>query len=408
MLLISIETTPNPNSMKLNFDESVEKPITYTVEQIDECEGYVRSILSVDGVKSIFVCANFITLNRDPRVDWKPILGAVTVALSKDSHSEQLEKEQLNKEQLNKEQLNKEQLNKEQLNKEQLNKEQLDRETRNEQRAAGAKAGQAVIVVQTFKGVPIQVKVSDTAGEQRIALEARFSDTAQAIQAATGADYLKERYWADWGARYGTAADVASEVVEEINARMDSNALQRLLKAATGDVECARDLSEVESDLRSHDWAERLKAVQELSEMKGTTSLLASVLADEHHQVRRLAAAALGASGDASAVAPLARVFLKDVAPGVRRTAGDALSDIGSAEAEPFACTALSDANKLVRWRAARLLADLGTEYALPYLRDALGDPQFEVNLEIESAIERISGGKEASLPMWKKIQEST
>jgi HEAT repeat protein len=388
MLLISIETTPNPNSMKLNFDESVEKPITYTVEQIDECEGYVRSILSVDGVKSIFVCANFITLNRDPRVDWKPILGAVTVALSKDSHSEQLEKEQLNKEQ--------------------LNKEQLDRETRNEQRAAGAKAGQAVIVVQTFKGVPIQVKVSDTAGEQRIALEARFSDTAQAIQAATGADYLKERYWADWGARYGTAADVASEVVEEINARMDSNALQRLLKAATGDVECARDLSEVESDLRSHDWAERLKAVQELSEMKGTTSLLASVLADEHHQVRRLAAAALGASGDASAVAPLARVFLKDVAPGVRRTAGDALSDIGSAEAEPFACTALSDANKLVRWRAARLLADLGTEYALPYLRDALGDPQFEVNLEIESAIERISGGKEASLPMWKKIQEST
>jgi HEAT repeat protein len=388
MLLISIETTPNPNSMKLNFDESVEKPITYTVEQIDECEGYVRSILSVDGVKIIFVCANFITLNRDPRVDWKPILGAVTVALSKDSHSEQLEKEQLNKEQ--------------------LNKEQLDRETRNEQRAAGAKAGQAVIVVQTFKGVPIQVKVSDTAGEQRIALEARFSDTAQAIQAATGADYLKERYWADWGARYGTAADVASEVVEEINARMDSNALQRLLKAATGDVECARDLSEVESDLRSHDWAERLKAVQELSEMKGTTSLLASVLADEHHQVRRLAAAALGASGDASAVAPLARVFLKDVAPGVRRTAGDALSDIGSAEAEPFACTALSDANKLVRWRAARLLADLGTEYALPYLRDALGDPQFEVNLEIESAIERISGGKEASLPMWKKIQEST
>jgi HEAT repeat protein len=252
------------------------------------------------------------------------------------------------------------------------------------------------------------VKVSDAAGEKRIALETRFSDTAQAIQAATGADYLKERYWADWGVRYGTASDVASEVVEEINARMGSNALERLFKAATGEVEYARDLSEVEADLGSHDWAERLKAVQELSEMKGTTALLASALVDEHQQVRRLAAAALGASGDVSVVAALGRTFLEDVSPGVRRTAGDALSDIRSADAEPCACTALSDSNKLVRWRAARLLADLGTEYALPYLRGALGDSQYEVNLEIESAIERISGGKEASLPMWKKIQEST
>jgi hypothetical protein len=381
MLLISIETTPNPNSMKLNFDESVDRPATYTVEQIDDCEGYIRSILRVDGVKSIFVCANFITLNRDPRVDWKPILDAVAISLKGS--------------------------NKEQPNKDQLDKEHLDKERLDEQRAAGARAGQATIVVQTFKGIPIQVKVTDAAGEKRIALESRFSDTAQSIQSATGADYLKERYWADWGARYGTASDVAVEVVEEINARMDPSALERLLRSATGDIEHARNLQEIEADLKSQDWANRLKAVQELSEMKDTTALLASALVDEHQQVRRLAAAALGASADANAVTALARVFLEDVSPGVRRTAGDALSDIGSVEAVPSACRALLDPNKLVRWRAARLLADLGTEYALPYLRDALGDSQFEVNLEIESAIERISGGKEASFPMWKKIQES-
>jgi hypothetical protein len=390
MLLVSIETTPNPNSMKLNFDEGVEKPLTYTVEQIDECEGYVRSILSVDGIKSIFVCGNFITLNRDPRVDWKQILDAVTVCFTKESKSEGAAQ--------------------------QPHKHQSDIEQRNEQRAAGARAGQALVVVQTFKGIPLQVKVSDAAGEKRIALEARFSDTAQAIQAATGADFLKERYWAEWGARYGTAADIAAEVAEEINVRMDSSALQRLFEAATGAgaAEYTRDLVAIDADLKSTDWTERLKAVQELSEMKmkmemkNTASRLVSALADEHQQVRRLAAAALGASGDASVVHALAQVFIKDVAPGVRRTAGDALSDIGSPEAEPFACIALADANKLVRWRAARILADLGTDYALPYLRDALGDPQFEVNLEIESAIERISGGGEISLPMWKKIQEST
>jgi hypothetical protein len=370
MLLISIETTPNPNSMKLNFDEQVDKPVTYTAEQIDECEGYIRSILSVDGVKSVFVCANFITLNRDPRVDWKHILSAVTASLSKEFQG---------------------------------GGEAL--------RAAGAKTGQAVVVVQTFKGVPIQVKVTDASGEKRLALDAKFSDTAQAIQAATGADYLKERYWADWGVRYGTASEIAAEVVEEINARLDSSALERLLKAASGDIQAARDLSEIEADLKNSDWASRLKAVQELSEMKEmekTIPLLISVLADEHQQVRRLAAAALGASGDPGVVNALAHVFLNDAAPGVRRTAGDALSDIGSAEAESFACIALADTNKLVRWRAARLLADLGTDYALPHLRKALGDSQFEVNLEIESAIERISGGKEASLPMWKKIQEGS
>jgi hypothetical protein len=405
MLLISIETTPNPNSMKLNFDEQVDKPVTYTAEQVDECEGHIRSILSVYGVKSVFVCANFITLNRDPRVDWKQILDAVTASLSKEFQGggEALCDESLRQQRNEREEQHNEQRN------EQRNEQH--NEQHNEQRAAGAKAGQAVIVVQTFKGVPIQVKVTDASGEKRLALDAKFSDTAQAIQAATGADYLKERHWADWGVRYGTASEIAAEVVEEINARLDSSALERLLKAASGDVQAARNLSEIEADLKNSDWASRLKAVQELSEMKGmekTIPLLISVLADEQQQVRRLAAAALGASGDPGVVNALAHVFLKDAAPGVRRTAGDALSDIGSAEAESFACIALADTNKLVRWRAARLLADLGTDYALPHLRKALGDSQFEVNLEIESAIERISGGKEASLPMWKKIQEGS
>jgi hypothetical protein len=379
MQLLSIETTPNPNSIKLNFDQSVDKPVTYTVDQLDTCHGYIRSILSVGGVQSIFVCANFITLNRDPRVDWKHILDAVNTALNEaPAHGD--------------------------------GTNSIDAcDDRDEQRAVAAKVGQATIVVQTFKGVPIQVKVSDAAGEKRMALDARFSDTAQAIQAATGADYLKERYWADWGIRYGTAADVAAEVVEEISARFDTFTSERIFETASsgGTTNSIRELVAIASDLKSSDWSVRLRAVQELSEMDGTTDLLISALDDNHQQVRRLAAAALGASGDTAAVNSLSRVFLEDPFAGVRRTAGDALSDIGSVEAELSACNALSDENKLVRWRAARILADLGTDSALPYLKKALGDTQFEVNLEIECAIERIECGKESSLPMWKKIQES-
>ena len=46
---------------------------------------------------------------------------------------------------------------------------------------------------------------------------------------------------------------------------------------------------------------------------------------------------------------------------GLRRTAGDAPSDLGDERAVPIAIAgALADPSKLVRWRAARLLGELG------------------------------------------------
>ena len=75
--------------------------------------------------------------------------------------------------------------------------------------------------------------------------------------------------------------------------------------------------------------------------------------------------------------------------------------------AEPAMCRALSDPNKLVRWRAARFLADVGTKEALPSLQKANDEAEFEVRLEIQAAIERIEGGKEGSMPAWKKILEN-
>jgi HEAT repeat protein len=90
----------------------------------------------------------------------------------------------------------------------------------------------------------------------------------------------------------------------------------------------------------------------------------------------------------------------------VRRTAGDALSDIGDVAAQPAICRALRDSNKLVRWRAARFLSDVGTQDALPFLEQAADDPEFEVRLEIEAAMQRIRGGSEGIGPAWKRIVE--
>ncbi len=368
MRLISIETTPNPNSMKLNLDESVGETVTYTKEQRLGCSEDVAKLLDIEGVKSVFVCNDFITLNRDPRADWKHILADVTNAFSGADSGGQAAAEQ---------------------------------------RQAAEKLCQVAVLVQTFRGIPIQVKVTDGEVEKRVALDARFNDAAQLIQAESGADYLKERYWADRGIRYGSSEEIAAEVADEIQGTIDAKELERLVAQALGravDAVPQRSLENLKSDLESDEWHRRLLAVQELGSRENAVPLLIKSLADENHQVRRMAAAALGASGSETAVEPLTETLINDPSVGVRRTAGDALSDLGSVSAQPAVCEALCDSNKLVRWRAARFLADVGTKEALPYLRNASADSEFEVRLEIEAAIERISGGKEGSMPAWKKI----
>ena len=368
MQLTSIETTPNPNSMKLNLDASVGKPVTYTLEHSIDHPEYVAQLLSIEGIKSVFVCHDFITLNRDPRADWKPILEAAAKVLTG---------------------------------------EQQKDAPPNAQRKAAEKLGQVSVFIQTFRGIPIQVKTNDGNEEKRIALSSRFSEAAQLVQAQSGADYLKERYWDDWGVRYESLEEVTKDVVEEIEGTLDAKAIERLVAMAldkTTKETSSRSIDQLQADLDSDDWHQRLLAVQELGTRQEAITLLIRVLSDPHQQVRRLVAAALGASGAREAVVPLTQTLLNDTSIGVRRTAGDALSDLGDVSAQMAVCQALSDSNKLVRWRAARFLADVGTEEALPFLEGANNDPEFEVQLEIEAAIERIKSGKEASLPAWKKI----
>jgi HEAT repeat protein len=261
--------------------------------------------------------------------------------------------------------------------------------------------------VQTFRGVPIQVKAVDAEGETRESLGERFNNAARRIQDATGADYLKERYWADHGTRYGERAVVAAELKDELEGMFDAAGLERVVAQALGKTASrAVTVEEAGEWLENDDWRRRLAAVTELSRLADAVPLLVRALSDEHPQVRRLAAAALGASGDAGAVEPLCAALLKDDSVGVRRTAGDALSDLGDVAAQNAMCQALSDANKLVRWRAARFLFDLGNEAALPFLEQALNEDAFEVRLEAQAAIDRIRAGAAGAEPMWKRISK--
>jgi len=114
--------------------------------------------------------------------------------------------------------------------------------------------------------------------------------------------------------------------------------------------------------------------------------------------IRRWAAAILGGSGMPEAIEPLCKV-LSDASAIVRRTAGDALSDLGMHGRAM--CQALEDRSKLMRWRAARFLNEVGDQAAV---EPAVAARKQDVRVEMLAAIERIEVGGGAQMPMWMRI----
>ena len=361
----SVETTPNPNSMKLNFHDPLGKTCTYTDAQDNEAPEFVVQLLKIDGVNSVFVCNDFITLIRKPTSDWQPIVEKAT-ALFGETDSSNLELPDFSD----------------------------DEPTEI----------QVQVFIQTFRAVPIQVKVVGAGGEAREALPARFNEAAMKIQEKTGADFLKERFWDERSTRYGVPVEIAREVADEITGLIDENTLEEIVLKESGQTGLQTSAKIKSHDLDSGSWHERLGAVQFLSESNAPVSKLIEAASDPHPQVRRLVAAALGMTESSEAVPVLSKMFVEDEHVGVRRTAGDALSDIGDPEAEKEVVKALFDKNKLVRWRAARFLFEVGTEFALPYLEKASRDKEYEVKLEVKAALDRITRGDKESLPVWKQM----
>jgi HEAT repeat protein len=163
--------------------------------------------------------------------------------------------------------------------------------------------------------------------------------------------------------------------------------------------------------LASEDWKARYAALTSMGSDPRYFDTLLGLMGDPNASVRRLATVYLGLTRRSEGLTPLA-VALKDPSVAVRRSAGDALNDLGdqaltNEHVAPAVAEALKDANKLVRWRAARFFFELGDATALPALKAAEADPEFEVCMQIRQAIERIEGGKAALGPIWMQMTSS-
>lgn len=370
MNIVSLEPTPSPNTMKLNLDESLPKgqSLNFTVGQKDEAPEELRQILEVDGVKSVYQVLDFIAVERYSKADWRAILTRIQELFGDEGSA-------------------------------------VDAFL--EEDASGDSYGEVTVLVQFFRGIPMQIKLTTPKQEKRVGLPDRFKEAAMKAQSASS-NLVMERQWVDQGVRYGEMDEIGEEVARELAATYSEERLEGLVKAAfegeaAGTDSGATPLPSTAELMDAEDWETRFAALERMDPTLGDLPVLAKALRDDNQSVRRLATMYLGMIGKPE-VLPYLYEALQDPSVSIRRTAGDAISDIGDPSAIGPMARSLGDPNKLVRWRAARYLFEVGDESAIDALQDAVADPEFEVSLQVQMALERIQRGEEASGTVWQQM----
>lgn len=388
MQLRSIETTPSPNCIKLNVNEVLSaKALTLQKGIQTEAPAFAQQLLAIESVQAVFLVNDFITLTRKGNADWQPILAQAIqiIGVAEDADAALLS---------------------------QVSSSQTFPSASPSNPQHNSNLGQLEVAVQMFRGIPVQVRATAADGQQaRVALPERFNQALQRAIQSTGANYVAERRWEPYQAPAGSADEVAQLVADEIASLIDQDELAQIEAAAISDHAAAVNHLDRQqgflADLRHSDWKHRLRALQQIEVTPEAFSQIVALLNDQQSTIRRWAAALLGASGMAAAVEPLSQVVLTDPSAIVRRTAGDALSDLGDASAMATMRQALADSSKLVRWRAARFLNELGDETIVDALREAAErEAEFDVRIEMMAALERIQGGGDTQLPMWQRLTQ--
>lgn len=390
MKIINVEPTPSPNSMKLTLDERLNPGVrlNYSKGLEANAPGYIRKLLEIPGVTGVYHTADFLALERHPKGDWQAILSAAKELLG------------------------------------------VAGATAGGTASTGASAagaagvgvpesgfGEVKVLVQAFRGIPMQVRVSAGIEERRAALPERFQKAASEAGLASP-NLIMERKLEERGVRYGTLEEVLEEIVRELEASFDDSRLQELVErsraaghegkaaaalASPSVPEGMEGLAEASEALHHPDWRVRYATLERLAPSQDTLPLLLQALKDENATIRRLAVVYIGDIREVDTL-PYLMDALQDPSPIIRRTAGDTLSDRGDPAAAPSMEKALQDSSKLVRWRAARYLYEVGDESSLPALHGAVEDSEFEIRLQVRLAIERIQGGEAAQGTVWQQM----
>lgn len=369
MNIVAIEPTPSPNSMKIVVD--TELPMleshNYKKEDAASAPEPIGRLLNIKGIKGIYHVMDFLAVERAGNVAWETILAEVRNVFNEESAGELQDAEE-----------------------------------------SDDHYGEVYVHVQTYKGIPLQVKVFDSESEKRFALSGRFLQAMERVHSAEVENYILLRKWADYGIRYGEKEEIGELVVKEVEAAYPDSRLADIVESQLdGDTRPSPERKPVTlEEFDAADWETRFRLLDQMPDpVAADLPLLGRGLEDEKMSIRRLATVYLGMVESLETV-PYIEKALQDKSWAVRRTAGDCMSDLGFPEFEDAAIRLLQDKNKLVRWRAAMYLYETGTEKALPALHAAEEDQEFEVKLQVRMAIARIEEGEEAKGSIWKQMTE--
>lgn len=371
MKIVTVEPTPSPNSMKIVVDTALPAGTSYNYKKADaeSAPQPMSDLLSINGIRGIYHVLDFMAVERVGNVPWETILADVSTVLNDEENEESTETTPL----------------------------------------ADDRYGEVYVHIQTYKDIPLHVKVFDSTSEERFGLSERFAHAMAAIHSTEVENYILLRKWVDYGIRYGEKSEIGQIVVQEVEAAYPEERLREMIQVSNEGNENSieRGQKVTIEEFAVDEWEKRFQLLDQLPDPDvSDIPLLNLALDDEKMSIRRLATVYLGMIED-EAVIPYIEKALQDKSWAVRRTAGDCMSDLGFDGFESAAIDLLNDKNKLVRWRAAMYLYESGTERALPALEAAQEDPEFEVKLQIRMAISRIAEGEDALGSVWKQMTEA-
>lgn len=370
MKIKTIEPTPSPNTMKIILNEELPAGSSnnYKKEQAESAPTIIKDILLIEGVKGVYHVADFLAVERNGKYSWEEILPQVREAFGEENVEHSLQNVRVDEH-----------------------------------------FGEVHVQIQTFKEIPLQIKLISGNEEKRFGLQERFLQAMKASQKDDD-NYIMLRRWKDYGIRYGDFEQLGKQIADELGAAYPDERLHTLVERALkpqADIPKKKLIKLTPEMLDEPDWKKRYQLLEQMEDPTiDDLPVLEKALEDEKSSIRRLSVVYLGMIEDKK-VLPLLYKGLRDKTVPVRRTAGDCLSDLGFPEAMEEMSHALQDKSKIVRWRAAMFLYEVGDASVLPALKAAENDPEFEVQLQIKMAIERIAGGEEAKGSIWKQMTEA-
>ena len=73
-MFIQTQTTPNPNSLKFLPGKAVSNSGSYEIKKKDSINNnLIRNVLSINGITSVFLGEDFISVNKEKDINWEDI-----------------------------------------------------------------------------------------------------------------------------------------------------------------------------------------------------------------------------------------------------------------------------------------------------------------------------------------------